>query len=264
MKPTLYKYCPLRDETHIDRVIKILSGMIYFSSPKHFNDSFEMAPVLSPPSFEAFYKRLSNLTSISKSAAIKKHQRLVRGFKYKNAVDNKWSDSFGILCLSTSPKNILMWGHYASDHSGVCIGFDSNQSPFSDAEDVHYSYERPRISTDCQDDELYRKVLFTKSKEWHYENEWRCIKRPVSNEQKGFYKKSIVEHPEHFDDIAKILSSAGGHGEYPFETSAIKSVHFGSNIKGEHKEIIMKNIPQSVKVIQLKLSNKYYDLEEHK
>jgi hypothetical protein len=28
-----------------------------------------------------------------------------------------------IFCLSKNPKNILMWSHYADNHSGVCIGY---------------------------------------------------------------------------------------------------------------------------------------------
>lgn len=160
-----------------------------------------------------------------------------------------------------------MWGHYASDHSGVCIGFDSNEIPFCDAKEVQYSHERPRISADYQDEnlnELCRKVLFTKSREWHYENEWRCVKRPISNEEKEFYKKLSIDKPEYIDSIAEILASAGGHGEYPFEKTAIRNIYFGSRINNKHKEIIIKNLPPSTKIIQLKIHNKYYELEEEK
>lgn len=32
--------------------------------------------------------------------------------------------SIGVLSLSAAPTNMLMWSHYASQHSGFCLGFE--------------------------------------------------------------------------------------------------------------------------------------------
>lgn len=36
----------------------------------------------------------------------------------------------GILCLSRSPLNLLMWAHYAGNHTGFAIGFNESHAFF--------------------------------------------------------------------------------------------------------------------------------------
>lgn len=38
---------------------------------------------------------------------------------------NELSKTAGIVCFSATNDNILMWSHYADQHNGVVIGFDS-------------------------------------------------------------------------------------------------------------------------------------------
>ena len=35
---------------------------------------------------------------------------------------------FGILCFSRNWRSPMMWGHYASNHKGLCLGFDVNDA----------------------------------------------------------------------------------------------------------------------------------------
>ncbi len=36
-----------------------------------------------------------------------------------------------------------MWSHYANNHTGICIGFDTEVSPFNSTKKVTYNGERP-------------------------------------------------------------------------------------------------------------------------
>jgi hypothetical protein len=88
----------------------------------------------------------------------------------------------GVLSLSETPADPLMWAHYASSHSGLVIGFTTdndffrcgqrNTEPGGEAfYPVRYALERPRRRSYV--DVTARDALFTKSPHWSYEREWR-------------------------------------------------------------------------------------------
>lgn len=178
MKRTLYKYFPLQNIEHLTRIKNLLEGTIYFSSPINFNDPFEMAPPLAPPHAEDFTRYVEqhhlDLTGVSKSAVNKLYKTVVECIRIKRhpAVTS------------------VMWAHYASNHSGVCMGFDSAAQPFSSANPVTYSGERPRIRPLefwNDDRSLIDQVLYHKSSHWEYEQEWRCVKRSTSENERAYY-----------------------------------------------------------------------------
>lgn len=99
----------------------------------------------------------------------------------------------GILCLTESRDNLLMWAHYTSNHTGFAIEFNEKH-PFWDQrktpneirgllQKVRYSKERPEITVfdiDKMKDEqgLMRwaeNIFWTKSDHWQYEHEWRMV-----------------------------------------------------------------------------------------
>src|SRR5262249_3569142 len=93
--------------------------------------------------------------------------------------------SAGILSLAERPDSILMWSHYACDHSGFVIGFDVDYPEWNrvgpeDDDDrsgvlrkVRYSKVRPNWGTLDVD---RMGMFFTKSCEWEYEQEWRIFR----------------------------------------------------------------------------------------
>jgi len=204
MKPTLYKYFPLQSEEHLARLERVFQGWIYFSSPIHFNDPFEMSPLLSAPSREDFEEIVDQvgipLDQFTRSA----RERVFRDVstqiesRAQPAITKEWMQSLGVLCLTLNANDLLMWAHYASNHSGVCLGFDSAAAPFQSARPVKYEEHRPRVRAvdfSRNEDELIEKVLFTKSPHWVYESEWRCIKREVRDDELFFIKRSL--RPSH-------------------------------------------------------------------
>jgi len=96
------------------------------------------------------------------------------------------ADDLGILCLTRTPGHLLMWGHYAASHSGLLLEFDPSHACFERKVDGHafehicgrlgdvvYSDRRPSIA--ALDLESIRRVAYTKSLEWAYEQEVRML-----------------------------------------------------------------------------------------
>ncbi len=89
-----------------------------------------------------------------------------------------------IFCLSETPANLLMWSHYAQNHTGAVIKFLSLpevDSPIILAQPVRYTTQIPRLTfADLMDLDKARKeaiaiITLTKSEVWAYEKEWRII-----------------------------------------------------------------------------------------
>jgi len=89
-----------------------------------------------------------------------------------------------VFCLSETYDNLLMWSHYAHNHTGAVVKFLSLSevdSPLVLAERVHYSAEIPRLefadlfSASILQHQMIKVLTLTKSEVWDYEKEWRVI-----------------------------------------------------------------------------------------
>jgi hypothetical protein len=74
-----------------------------------------------------------------------------------------------VCCLTPSDENLLMWSHYAENHTGICLRFDTHVEPFLGAFEVSYRNVLP-VSTlpDCGTDVAVN-ALLVKSDVWAYE-----------------------------------------------------------------------------------------------
>lgn len=79
------------------------------------------------------------------------------------------SKRFGLICFCRHWHDPLLWSHYADKHRGICLGFDVDDHGLKP---VKYVEERPALKmppTKESTDEL----LFTKYRDWQYEEELR-------------------------------------------------------------------------------------------
>ncbi len=102
-----------------------------------------------------------------------------------------WVKTLGFVSFSDNWKSPLMWGHYAKNHTGVCLGIE-----VPDQRPMKVSYEPHRLQVLLEmspleaavDEEVIKKVVTTKFKDWEYEREWRYIEKLVNkDEETGFY-----------------------------------------------------------------------------
>ncbi|QEZ48757.1 DUF2971 domain-containing protein [Cupriavidus oxalaticus] len=267
MRPSLYKFMAIHKAEYIDWFTSILEGRIYYSSPTSFNDPFEMSSLLAPldKSVFATQRRMAGYIPVTPSQSRAEYGRYLNEFsaKPRPALSSDWIEGLGVLCLTTQKDNLLMWAHYAANHSGVCIGFDSGYEPFTDAQPVLYSERRPAVSSRTPDMELLRGALLTKSPHWSYEKEWRAIKRTISDHEKEYYKGLIARDSTNIDAVATVLSTQGGCGQYEFDPKAIRVICLGARIKrGDASKIIelTRNHCPHVRIEEARLDGRYYQI----
>jgi Protein of unknown function (DUF2971) len=103
--------------------------------------------------------------------------------KLSPMIDGILNSNVGILCLSEVRDSLLMWGHYANNHEGFVVGFDSEHPFFSrrrtDKDEfgflrpVQYALRRPQVTLgDTESADWFS----TKSEQWSYEKEWRIVR----------------------------------------------------------------------------------------
>ena len=153
---TLYKYFSP------DRVDVISSGMLRYSPPGAFNDPFEGRPEITPiedlAEARQFFRALapesvyeSMPASVRSDFAYKQWEQIFS--TWINQKDESFLRSlmqimnasipriashgldklFGVLCLTEYSDNLLMWAHYAQNHSGFVLEFSAHHPFFHNA-----------------------------------------------------------------------------------------------------------------------------------
>lgn len=150
--------------------------------------------------------------------------------RIKNIID----DTTGVLCLtddSDERSSRLMWSHYADCHKGVRIKLKTkfieniSDSMKSGVRKVFYQEDFPLIEYDDylgfsaghfpkQTRNLVNKMIFTKSDEWSYENEYRSV-IPFNNTS-----RIISVNPDAFDSIFLGLRTCSEN-----QTAIIDAIH---------------------------------------
>ena len=115
-----------------------------------------------------------------------------------------------VFCVSETRDNLLMWAHYAKDHTGAAFEFLSlpdEDNALSVAQPVRYVDDPPPFFTEAEwlDDitlvrqfdmlELYRRYVFYKSRHWCYEREWR-VWYPRASTSTGSYDDTPIRQSE--------------------------------------------------------------------
>jgi DUF2971 family protein len=110
--------------------------------------------------------------------------RVIKITPETNAEIRRLMADTSIFCLSETYDSLLMWSHYANNHTGVVIKFLSLpevDSPLMMAQPVCYSAQMPRLrfsmllDFDKARNEVINTITLTKGDVWAYEKEWRIV-----------------------------------------------------------------------------------------
>lgn len=211
----LFKYRTLQG---LEFTRKIVAGNeLFLSAATSFNDPFDSIPGFSaessPEERDAFVERMlaigqRDLPS-EDLAAFRKYMRDAPADQvvayYGNSAIKTASD-LGVCCFSELNDAVLMWSHYANNHSGICLRFSvHNSSSLGLALKVIYSPNRPLLYP-VRGRLDPTPALLTKAAFWSYEREWRIV-APGAN-------RAITFPPQHLDGIifgARISASDEQH-----------------------------------------------------
>lgn len=131
---------------------------------------------------------------------------------------NEYFQRYRILCVTHTNTSQLMWENYAKDHEGIVIEIEPNFekcSKYQLFKKVHYEEEPPVLFPDVygflenalfagQDErdefskEVIERIIYTKTTDWAYEEEYRLAISLGTNEEDY---NTLPYHPE---ELAKI------------------------------------------------------------
>ena len=191
----------LKDYFHVDfswsdlreDVLERLQEIIYSPQEPSFPDANELAEIIKgwrqsfrglAPEYTRYFLRDALSGPFAECERLAEVER------------NHWLEEkeiVRILCFAERPDNLLMWSHYAEQHAGVVLEFETKlfeQSASSHAIKVTYSDVVPTPFTyqqfldyllgrkpfpDVTDDYTIA-VASSKSTHWSYEEEWRFLR----------------------------------------------------------------------------------------
>ena len=116
----------------------------------------------------------------------------VRDFKSQLAA------KVGLLCFSSDWNDPVLWTHYASRHSGICLGLDV---PTELAMKVEYQNSRIKVSGGALDEMLQKTLLSTKYSSWKYEGEWRVQVDLAKSDKEGPIYFERIGHRIHLAEV---------------------------------------------------------------
>lgn len=140
-------------------------------------------------------------------------QRFEDGQVGRRAFLTEFRNQFAVFCVSAKRDNLLMWAHYAKDHTGCVIQFrclPERDRPICAAKEINYVNIYPLIGSleeyvkhltgqsEIDYDNLFEIFAFTKSQHWFYEEEWRCVSK-LNDHESGFDYEPFI--PEEFEAI---------------------------------------------------------------
>lgn len=236
------------------------------SSPLTFNDPFDsQVPITIGPASpeEQIINLLEYLKNDDNKQIILNHfakhgmqniNSLIQSYNHRIYNINREDRVF---CVSEKKDNILMWSHYADNHTGAVIKFKcvpEIDSGLCGAKKVKYSVNMPKLSildfvidnyvkANHIQELIVNEILLTKSIDWQYEQEWRVILFPRDD-------KSNLPDKEQYDDIGI------------FEQE-LDSIYLGCKMKLEDRESIIdvvKNNRPNMKVFQTTTDNNEFRL----
>lgn len=158
---------------------------MWFSTPESFNDPFDCnLSEVSPHTQEDANRFLNHVLK----GRPDRNRLMARGTTIANAekimLDSKKEvlSKTGVLCLSSTFDNILMWSHYTNSHKGLVVELDILEDPDFFLSPVKVNYTDAYEPTNYFQDQhsAVKKIISTKSTCWSYEKEVRIIKNGVT------------------------------------------------------------------------------------
>lgn len=197
---TLYKYMPFRE-------VFFENFLVRCSQRPALNDPFEMLPGLEymvalecdvagrpSGSFGETKEEVRQFFQDKLTSHVRQHVALTRD-----------TSGLGVISLTETRDNLLMWSHYADQHRGMVVEYDLHHEFFTKldgkSERLARVLYRKQRSKDLYPDltsaelvDLYG-ILFEKSDEWIYEKEHRVSRKLINADLIAVTKKFWDEDP---------------------------------------------------------------------
>jgi len=196
----LYKFMSF--DTQLRVLNTFINSELKYSNPIDFNDPYDSHFQVNL-NFNDFNKKNADTIfgKIPPSKWINNKQKVMKMLEndFSDDFTNGYRKRFSVTCFTSAPLNILMWSHYAYNHTGFVIEFkipkfkidqkifNGKLAPLP----VFYEDKYPQINLnwniekDLKDrslhNDLLKKMMLTKARCWEYENEFRLLSETQPN-----------------------------------------------------------------------------------
>lgn len=200
---------------------------------------------------------LSDYFQLALDQNILKKPELVNIFRGEDNPFEKietFQNKIGILCLSTSNNNSMMYSHYSNNHKGICIEYNSERifDHFKKDDQVNiagafvkYEHEQPNPffleqagenQTKEYNNSLKQQIL-CKYDFWNYEEEYRVLRLPIDNKDNSNFSRSKLTLPD----------------------KSIRSIIFGHNCSIDFKNEVMAKLNPQIEFKQARVLHDRYN-----
>lgn len=159
----LNKYCSVGIGLQI-----IKTGNIDLQIPRYFNDPYDCLHQNFKIKFS--YEDVKHLSDKISAKFRPSEQELKTAIKNHNDIFDI-SYFYSMSCFSEKNDSMLMWSHYARNHSGICLEFEFVDELISNTKQIDYVDENFDLKNLTPE-----KAILIKHKDWSYEKEWRYIR----------------------------------------------------------------------------------------
>lgn len=177
----IYKYC-----RGLNRDLDNLENhKLWMSSVFNFNDPYDCL-VTVDCGLKATYQKSQ------RKDALETYMRQVEENRKTEALQS----SFFVACFTELNDSFPLWGYYAAEHKGICLGY-SLYDLIKNNQCMPVIYSKKFLT--YKEGDSNRNILantLTKSKEWIHEKEWRIVVKDDSNNGKGGIIKDFIKPKE--------------------------------------------------------------------
>lgn len=166
----LYQYRSIKG-VDCDNVRNLIEGVIWESVVDSFNDPFDC---------DFNYNDLYNYQDGLYASDNEEEILYVHNSLMNEMVEIKACTA--ISCFSEKKDSILMWSHYANNHTGICVCYDIFELMRLNRILVPVWYRNEKVKPfivnsdgEVKLNDRIKEIFVQKSLEWSYEEEWRLI-----------------------------------------------------------------------------------------
>lgn len=252
---TLYKYLPNLGINYFEQpTLKI-------SPPLLLNDPFEFA-------ISSEIKRVCrNYFKENSKAPPHLDEKVIQDYLRHNL------SSIGIISLSETHRNLLMWAHYADEHKGFCIGIEDDYLNVSNTIEPNISaipvqnhpikikYDTKRFDLEIHESSLNNLLnklalsqLTVKSDDWIYEKEYRSIVY-LLNHDKVIFNGSLPKEVHFAISYMKTIKLDTFDDEEADRSHS--ELNIAISLLARHKEVIFLKVIPTPKIKSIYLGHRF-------